>query len=138
MTDEPSYTEVILSNLRHDVKWLLEISNTDPQSFIGREEELYSIMNVVQLVTGRFSKVAPPIRRTLPPYRIHESNGQLGEVGQVRVVADMGARPMSPAGVAPGPLDTDDAGVAPSNDSSLDAQLRLVSDALNALPGGVG
>lgn len=33
------------------------------------------------------------------------SDGQLGEAGRAGVVADMGARPMSPAGVAPGPSD---------------------------------
>lgn len=40
------------------------------------------------------------------------SDGQLGEAGQAGVVADVGARPTSPAGVAPGPSDTVPAPVA--------------------------
>jgi hypothetical protein len=38
-----------------------------------------------------------------PLYAALSSGGQLGEAGRAGVVADMGARPMSPAGVAPGP-----------------------------------
>ncbi len=58
LEDDPSDTEAVLSSLAHDAKWLIEISNNDPASFVGREGELYSIMNALQLVTSRFSRVA--------------------------------------------------------------------------------
>ncbi|MDE5451299.1 hypothetical protein GWE18_00210 [Bradyrhizobium sp. CSA112] len=58
LSEEPSDTDAVLSSLRHDATWLLELSNADPRSFVGREQELYSILNVMQLVTSRFAKVA--------------------------------------------------------------------------------
>lgn len=58
LSEEPSDTDAVLSALRHDAKWLIELSNADPKSFVGREEELYSIMNALQLVTSRFARVA--------------------------------------------------------------------------------
>lgn len=61
MTD----TDAVLSSLRHDTKWLLELSNADPASFQGREEELYSIMNAIQFVTSRFAPVAPTYNNVL-------------------------------------------------------------------------
>jgi hypothetical protein len=53
-----SDAEAVLTALRFDTKWLLELSNSDPASFVGHEAELYSIMNMVQLVTSRFARVA--------------------------------------------------------------------------------
>lgn len=58
ISQEPSDTDAVLSSLHHDTTWLLELSNADPQSFVGREAELYLIMNAMQLVTGRFARVA--------------------------------------------------------------------------------
>ena len=57
--DATSDTDAVLSALKFDTTWLLELSNKDPASFIGREEQLYSILNAMQLVTSRFAKVAP-------------------------------------------------------------------------------
>ena len=54
---EPSDTDAVLSALKFDTAWLLELSNKDPASFVGREEHLYSILNAMQLVTSRFAKV---------------------------------------------------------------------------------
>ncbi len=51
-------TDAVLSSLKHDASWLIEISNSDPRSFVGREQELYSILNALQLVTSRFARVA--------------------------------------------------------------------------------
>lgn len=56
---DPSDIDAVLSGLRFNVKWLVELSNETPAAFIGREEELYAIMNHMQFVTGRFAKVAP-------------------------------------------------------------------------------
>lgn len=58
LSEEPSDTDAVLSALKFNATWLLEISNSDPRSFVGREQELYSILNVMQLVTSRFAKVA--------------------------------------------------------------------------------
>jgi len=58
LSEEPSDTDAVLSALHHDTTWLLEISNADPKSFIGREQELYSILNAMQLVASRFARVA--------------------------------------------------------------------------------
>lgn len=58
ISEEPSDTDAVLSALKFDTTWLLEISNKDPASFVGREAELYSVLNAMQLVTSRFSKVA--------------------------------------------------------------------------------
>jgi hypothetical protein len=58
LSEEPSDTDAVLSSLHHDATWLIELSNKDPRSFVGREAELYSIMNALQLVTSRFAKVA--------------------------------------------------------------------------------
>lgn len=58
LSEEPSDTDAVLSALNFDAKWLIELSNDYPRSFIGREAELYSIMNALQLVTSRFAKVA--------------------------------------------------------------------------------
>lgn len=58
-TPSDTDTDAVLASLRHDTKWLLELSNADPASFQGREEELYSVLNAMQLVTSRFASVAP-------------------------------------------------------------------------------
>lgn len=55
---DPSDIDAVLSGLKFNAKWLIELSNEAPSAFIGREVELYEIMNAVQLVTGRFAKVA--------------------------------------------------------------------------------
>jgi hypothetical protein len=55
---DPSDTDAVLSALKFDTTWLLELSNNDAASFVGREAELYSILNAMQLVTSRFAKVA--------------------------------------------------------------------------------
>lgn len=55
---DPSDIDAVLSGLRFNAKWLLELSNEKPEAFTGREEELYAIMNHIQFVTSRFAKVA--------------------------------------------------------------------------------
>lgn len=57
ISEEPSDTDAVLSSLAHDCRWLIELSNEQPDSFIGREAELYSAMNALQLITSRFSPV---------------------------------------------------------------------------------
>ena len=59
ISEELSDTDAVLSALHHDFSWLLELSNSDPQSFVGRESELYDMINVLNWVTSRFSKVPP-------------------------------------------------------------------------------
>jgi hypothetical protein len=53
----PTDAAVVMSSLKFDVHWLLELSNADPLQFTNRAEELYSLMNVLQLVTSRFAHV---------------------------------------------------------------------------------
>jgi len=59
MSEEPSDTDAVLSSLLFDCNWLIELSNEQPDSFIGREAELYSAMNALQLVTSRFVRPVP-------------------------------------------------------------------------------
>jgi hypothetical protein len=59
ISEEPSDTDAVLSSIKHDMGWLIELSNNDPNSFIGREAELYSAMNALQLVTSRFVRPVP-------------------------------------------------------------------------------
>ncbi len=49
--------QAILSALKHDMHWLLEESNANPSQFAPHAEQLYSLMNIMQLVTSRFAKV---------------------------------------------------------------------------------
>ena len=46
-----------IAALKFDAHWLLELSNADPASVARRIDELYSIMNIIQLVTSRFARV---------------------------------------------------------------------------------
>jgi hypothetical protein len=54
---DPSEADTILSALDFDTNWLLEESNKNPLQFFEHADRLYSIMNKVQLVTGRFARV---------------------------------------------------------------------------------
>ena len=49
--------QTILSALKHDMHWLLEESNANPSQFAPHAEQLYSLMNIMQLVTSRFAMV---------------------------------------------------------------------------------
>jgi hypothetical protein len=49
--------QAILSALKHDMHWLLEESNANPSQFAPHAEQLYSLMNIMQLVTSRFAMV---------------------------------------------------------------------------------
>ena len=49
--------QVILSALKFDMHWLLEESNANPSQFAPHAEQLYSLMNIMQLVTSRFARV---------------------------------------------------------------------------------
>lgn len=49
--------QTILSALKHDLHWLLEESNANPAQFAPHADELYSCMNIMQLVTSRFALV---------------------------------------------------------------------------------
>jgi hypothetical protein len=53
-SQEPSDADAVLSSLKHDTEWLLSISNAEPASLRGREQELYSILNIMQWVASRF------------------------------------------------------------------------------------
>ena len=51
-----------IAALKFDAHWLLELSNADPASVARRIDELYSIMNIIQLVTSRFARVCNDTR----------------------------------------------------------------------------
>lgn len=61
----PTDAAVVLSALKFDMHWLLELSNADPTQFSDRAAELYSLMNIMQLVTSRFVNVC---NDTTPEY----------------------------------------------------------------------
>lgn len=72
MSEEPSDTDAVLSGLLFNVNWLIELSNEQPSSFIGRELELYQAMNALQLVLGRF------VRPTIAPVSRSEREAVTG------------------------------------------------------------
>lgn len=49
--------QAILCALKFDLHWLLEESNRQPAQFFSYAEELYSLMNIMQLVTSRLARV---------------------------------------------------------------------------------
>jgi len=51
--------DAILSTLRFQLKWALEIANIDPDQFRGREVELGSVLTMMQFVATRF--IALPV-----------------------------------------------------------------------------
>lgn len=55
--------QAILSALKHDMHWLLEESNVNPAQFAPHAEQLYSLMNIMQLVTSRFVRVCNDNKR---------------------------------------------------------------------------
>jgi len=59
MSEEPSDTDAVLSSLAFDCNWLIELSNEQPESFVGREEELFKAMNVLQFMCSRFVRPVP-------------------------------------------------------------------------------
>ena len=60
--------QAILSALKHDMHWLLEESNANPAQFTQHAEQLYSLMNIMQLVTSRFARVCNDNNKTDPEY----------------------------------------------------------------------
>ena len=60
--------QAILSALKHDMHWLLEESNANPSQFAPHAEQLYSLMNIMQLVTSRFARVCNDNNKTDPEY----------------------------------------------------------------------
>lgn len=57
MTKNPTDVETVLNALDFDTNWLIEESNRNPLQFMGHEAWLYSIMNRIQFVASRFSRV---------------------------------------------------------------------------------
>ena len=68
MTKDPTDAEAILSSLDHATNWLIETSNKNPLQFLGHEEWLYSIMNRMQFVASRFSRVYNDNKSPDPDY----------------------------------------------------------------------
>ena len=63
MSIEPSDTDAAMNGLHANLSWLLELSNSDPASFSGQEGHLYSALNILQLITSRFSDRVAPLKR---------------------------------------------------------------------------